>query len=172
MLRKIYTYPDPVLRVKSEEVQVIDQELVRLADDMIETMYDANGVGLAAPQVGVNKRLIVIDASETRDKPVVYVNPVIEGFYGEKMLVEEGCLSVPEIHANVERPSQVKVYAQRINGDDYETDADGLLARAFQHEIDHLDGILFIDKISQSEKNSIKDQILYLEQEFEEGKEG
>lgn len=172
MIRKICVYPDPVLAKVSDEVEVIDDEIRTLAADMIETMYDANGVGLAAPQVGVNKRIIVIDDSETRDQPVVYINPVIEKFSSEKCIIEEGCLSVPDLHANVERPERVSVYAQGLDGEELEIEADGLLARAFQHEIDHLDGILYIHKVSPSEKNAIKDSIKYMEEKYLQNLEG
>ena len=152
MILKIRKYGDPVLRKKSTEVEKIDDELKKLLDDMVETMYDAPGVGLAAPQVGINKRVVIID---TNGKLRKIINPVILEKFGEEENVEEGCLSIPNIYEKVKRQSKVKVKYLNENGEEIIEEADELLARAFQHEIDHLDGILFVDKVSNIRKRLI-----------------
>ncbi|WPX09751.1 peptide deformylase [Anaerocellum danielii] len=142
-LRKIRTYEDEVLRKKSKVVEKFDQRLCQLLDDMKDTMYEANGIGLAAPQVGVLKRAVVIDIGEGT---IELVNPQIEHSEGSAVDVE-GCLSVPNVWGEVERPQKVIVKAQDRFGNEFRLEADGLLARAVCHEIDHLDGILFVDKV-------------------------
>ena len=154
---EIRQYPDPVLRGKSKPVKEITPELQVLIDDMIETMYSAPGVGLAAPQVGVPIRLAVIDVSSHEEKHplLVLINPEVvyaEGEFEE----EEGCLSVQEFSANVRRNAKVRVRATDRNGNTYEAEGTDLLARAFQHELDHLDGILFIDRISPLKRDLFK----------------
>ena len=148
-LLRIRHYPDPVLKQKAERVTSFDDELRRLASDMLETMYAAPGVGLAAPQVGVSRRLIVLDCSpkDTPHAPLVAVNPEIVSGEGE-CCDEEGCLSVPEYYANVARKERVRVRFQELDGTPRELAAAGLWAVCFQHEIDHLDGILFVDHLS------------------------
>jgi len=142
-LRKIRTYEDEILRKKSKIVEKFDQRLHQLLDDMKDTMYEANGIGLAAPQVGVLKRAVVIDIGEGA---IELVNPQIE--YSEGSVVDvEGCLSVPNVWGEVERPQKVVVNAQDRFGNEFRLEAEGLLARAVCHEIDHLDGILFVDKV-------------------------
>jgi peptide deformylase len=149
MIRKILTYPDPELKKKSAPVTVINDKIRELVADMAETMYDAPGVGLAAPQIGVHQRVIVIDVAGKDEPPdlVVAINPVIVHAEGEEY-EEEGCLSVPKYSANVRRHARVVVKALNLEGEEVTWKADELLAIAFQHEIDHLDGILFIDHIS------------------------
>lgn len=143
-LRCITNYKtDDVLRKKSKYVDKIDKKIVKLLDDMAETMYHANGVGLAAPQVGILKRLVVIDIGEGLIK---LINPEIVEMEGEQQDIE-GCLSIPGISGEVIRPNWVKVKTSIENGKNVELEGTGLLARAFCHEIDHLDGILFIDKV-------------------------
>lgn len=148
MLRTILTYPNPELKKKSAPVVIINDTIRELARDMAETMYHAPGVGLAAPQIGVHQRLIVIDVAPD-DKPelIVAINPVIIHAEGEAY-EEEGCLSVPRFAANVRRHAQVVVKGLDLEGNEKTWRADGLLAIAFQHEIDHLDGILFVDHLS------------------------
>ncbi|MBN1257206.1 MAG: peptide deformylase [Planctomycetes bacterium] len=158
-------YPDPLLRNVSTPVDVIDEEIRILAENMLDTMYDEGGVGLAAPQIGINKRVIVIDTSRDRNQPECYVNPEITLRSG-KSLADEGCLSVPGITAEVERAEHVEVIAQNLDGEELEISADGLAARAFQHEIDHLDGILFIDKLDTAERFRVRDQIANLEEVY------
>jgi len=149
MIRKILTYPDPELKKKSLPVAVINEKTQELVRDMVETMYDAPGVGLAAPQIGVHQRIAVIDVSGRDEKPeiIVAINPAIVHSEGESY-DEEGCLSVPNYAANVRRHAKVVVKALNLEGEEVTYNAEGLLAIAFQHEIDHLDGILFIDHLS------------------------
>ncbi len=149
MIRPILTVPDPLLKQKSAPVTIITDEIIQLAKDMAETMYDAPGVGLAAPQVGVLQRVIVIDVA-AKDEPrqlITAINPVI--IQGEdEVFEEEGCLSVPDFSANVKRHKRVVVKGLNLDGQERIWHADDLLAIAFQHEIDHLDGILFVDRLS------------------------
>lgn len=149
MIRRILTYPNPLLKKKSAPVTIITDEIKSLVKDMAETMYDAPGVGLAAPQVGINQRVIVIDVSGKDEAPdlIVAINPIIIHAEGEAY-EEEGCLSVPKYAANVRRHASVVVKGLDIDGKEKTWHADDLLAIAFQHEIDHLDGILFIDHLS------------------------
>lgn len=149
MIRSILTYPNPELKKKSLPVAVINDALRELARDMAETMYDAPGVGLAAPQIGVHQRVIVIDVSAKDEPPelIVAINPVIIHAEGEAF-EEEGCLSVPQFAANVRRHARVIVKALDLEGVERTWRAEDLLAIAFQHEIDHLDGILFVDHLS------------------------
>jgi peptide deformylase len=149
MIRKILVYPDPELKKKSAPVTVINEKTRELVQDMLETMYDAPGIGLAAPQIGVHQRIAVLDVSGRDEKPeiIVAINPVIVHSEGESY-EEEGCLSVPHYAANVHRHAKVVVKALNLEGEEMTYNAEGLLAIAFQHEIDHLDGILFIDHLS------------------------
>jgi peptide deformylase len=149
MIRRILTYPDPELKKKSAPVTIINEKITELVKDMAETMYDAPGVGLAAVQIGVHQRVIVIDVSPKGEKPdlIVAINPVIVHSEGTSC-DEEGCLSVPQYGASVKRHASVVVKALNLEGEEVTYRADGLLAIAFQHEIDHLDGILFVDHLS------------------------
>jgi peptide deformylase len=153
MIRTILTYPDPELKKRSLPVTVITDKTRELVRDMAETMYDAPGVGLAAPQIGVHQRIIVIDVSGKDEKPelIVAINPEIIHAEGEAF-EEEGCLSVPKFSANVRRHARVVVKALNLEGEEVVFRADDLLAIAFQHEIDHLDGVLFIDHLSPLKK--------------------
>jgi peptide deformylase len=149
MLLEIVKYPDPVLERPGEPVTEFDDELRKLVDDMFESMYAAKGIGLAAPQIGISKRITVIDLSfqKNPEEKIVLINPEI--FFREgKQYEEEGCLSLPEIREKVSRAAKVKVRAQDVKGKWFELDGEELLARAFQHEIDHLDGILFFRRVS------------------------
>jgi peptide deformylase len=150
MVLTILTYPDPGLKKKSQPVTVINDKTVDLVKDMADTMYDAPGIGLAATQIGVHQRIIVMDVAGKEEPPdlIIAINPVIVHADGETY-EEEGCLSVPKYAANVRRHSRVIVKGLNLEGEEVTWKADGLLAIAFQHEIDHLDGILFIDHISQ-----------------------
>jgi peptide deformylase len=154
MIRRILTYPDPELKKKSAPVTILNEKIIELARDMAETMYDAPGVGLAAPQIGVHQRVIVIDVSPKDEKPnlIVAINPVIVHGEGESF-EEEGCLSVPRYGANVRRYASVVVKGLSLEGEEVTWRADDLLAIAFQHEIDHLDGILFVDHLSPLKKD-------------------
>ena len=142
----VRTMGDPVLRERARPVANFDKALRRLAADMVETMYDSNGVGLAAPQVGVSGRMFVFDDGETG--PMVVVNPELYDHEGEQD-GEEGCLSLPGIYFNVKRAMKVKVRGSDVDGRPIELEGEGLLARIFQHENDHIDGILFIDRLSE-----------------------
>ena len=150
-LRTIICLPDPRLRVMCEPVAKVDDEIRQLMDDMLETMYDAPGIGLAAPQIAVNKRVVVMDVAKQDDppKPLFIANPEIIWSSDEKNIHEEGCLSIPEYYEEVERPAKVRVRFLDRNGEQQELDADGILATCFQHEIDHLNGVLFIDHLSR-----------------------
>lgn len=157
MLRKILAFPDPELKKKSAPVTIIDDTLRELVRDMAETMYHAPGVGLAAPQIGVHQRVIVIDVAPEDEAPnlIVAINPVIVHADGESY-EEEGCLSVPKYSANVRRHARVVVKYLNLQGEEVTCKADELLAIAFQHEIDHLDGILFVDHISPLKREIFK----------------
>lgn len=162
-LRTILHYPDPVLKKISQPVANIDDELRTLARDMAETMYDAPGVGLAAPQVGVSKRLIVIDCAPQDAPPdlISAVNPEIIAREGE-ICEEEGCLSVPEYSARIPRSARITARYLDLDGNTVVRQAEGLLAVAFQHEIDHLDGILFVDRLSPLKRGIFKKKYLKL----------
>lgn len=156
MLREIIKYPDPVLERKGEPVTEFNDELRMLVDDMFESMYAAKGIGLAAPQIGLSKRLTVIDVGfkERPEDRIILVNPEIT-FREGKQYEEEGCLSLPEIRDKVTRAAKVKVRAQDVKGKWFELEGEELLARAFQHEIDHLDGILFFRRVSALKRDLI-----------------
>ena len=149
-LRIIRTYKEEVLRKKSRRVDVINNRIKILIEDMLDTMYDAEGVGLAAPQIGILKRVIVVDIDDGAG-PLALINPEI--LYSEGLTIEEeGCLSIPGEIGSVERPQKIKVRALNEDGEKVEIEAENLLARALCHEIDHLDGILFTDKVIESEE--------------------
>ena len=155
--KQILTIPDPLLRKVSEPVTSVNTEVKNLMDDMLETMYAAPGIGLAAVQVGVLKRIIVIDLSKNGQKktPLFIVNPQITFKSDELISYEEGCLSIPNQFAEVKRPSSCKVNFLDYNGKKREINADGLLATCIQHEVDHLNGVLFIDHLSKLKKDII-----------------
>ena len=156
MIRPIVKYPDPILQRPTELITEFDEELRTLVDDMFESMYAAKGIGLAAPQIGISKRLTVIDLSnkENPDEKIVLVNPEVIETQG-RQYEEEGCLSLPEIREKVVRAVKVKVKAQNLEGEWFEIDGEELLARAFLHEIDHLDGVLFIFRVSGLKRDLI-----------------
>ena len=154
----ILEYPDPRLRRKASAVDQVDQSICRIVDDMFETMYNAPGVGLAATQVNIHKRIIVIDVSDEKNTPVCLINPEILDAEGSAEN-EEGCLSVPGIFELVERPEKVKIRALGRNGEAFELETDGLLATCIQHEIDHLDGKVFVDYLSNFKQQRIKKKL-------------
>jgi peptide deformylase len=156
-LRDILILPDKRLRLVSEPVKTVDAELRALVDDMFETMYEAPGVGLAAIQVGVPRRVITADTAKKDEpkQPQVYINPEVVWSSEEKNTYEEGCLSIPEYYEEVERPAQVKVRFTDLDGNAREVEANGLLATVLQHEIDHLNGVLFIDHISKLKRDRV-----------------
>ena len=155
--RKIIIEPDSILRKKSQSLEKVDDELKKLMDDMLETMYSAPGIGLAAVQVGVLKRLVVIDLSKDDQKkePLFFVNPKITFQSKKTSVYEEGCLSLPGHFAEIERPAECHINYIDYDGKSKELQASGLLATCIQHEIDHLDGILFIDYLSKLKKDMI-----------------
>ena len=156
-IKNIITEPNKILRQKSSPVNKIEKEEQLLMDDMLETMYDAKGIGLAAIQIGVPKRIIVMDISKNdkEKNPMYFVNPVIKNKISETSTYEEGCLSVPNFFAEVERPKKCEVEYQDYNGVKKILKAEGLLATCIQHEMDHLEGILFIDHLSKLKKTMI-----------------
>ena len=156
-VREILILPDKRLRQVAEPVKKIDAGIRKLIDDMFETMYEAPGIGLAATQVGVKKRVFTIDLAKKEEpkNPQVFINPQIVWFSDEKSTHEEGCLSIPEFYSEVERPAQVKVKYLDLEGEPREVEANGLLATCLQHEIDHLNGILFIDHISKLKRDRV-----------------
>ena len=154
----ILVYPDPRLRQKAEPVTEFDESLKTLVNDMAETMYAAPGIGLAATQVNVHKRLVVMDLSDDRDDLMVFANPEVETIDG-RIEYEEGCLSVPGVFENVERVENVIVKAQDINGEPFELKADGLLSVCIQHEIDHLNGKVFVDYLSRIKQDRARKKL-------------
>ena len=153
-LLKILHHPDPRLRTKASAVSTFDDALSEFARNLLTTMYAAPGIGLAATQVNVHKRVIVVDISEEKDQPHMLVNPVLEP-YGDKIKGEEGCLSVPDIYDSVERFEYVKVSAQDVHGKPLQFTADGMLSICIQHECDHLEGKLFVDYLSSLKRSRI-----------------
>ncbi|MBB4230478.1 peptide deformylase [Rhizobium mongolense] len=156
-IKPLIILPDPVLRQVSKPIERVDADLKRLADDMLETMYDAPGIGLAAIQVGVPRRILVIDVSREGEEkqPQVFINPKIVRSSDERSVYEEGCLSIPDYYAEVERPATVSVEYLDRDGKEQTVEADGLLATCLQHEIDHLNGVLFIDYISRLKREMV-----------------
>ena len=154
----IITYPDPRLRKKGVAVEVFDDEIIRIKDDMLETMYAANGVGLSATQVDIQKAILVADTSDQQDQPICIVNPKIVETRGQEEM-EEGCLSVPGIYANVQRAEHIVVTGQDETGAPLQIEADGLLAVCIQHEIDHLQGKLFVDYLSAEKRRLVLEKV-------------
>lgn len=162
----ILEFPDPRLRTKAQTVAAehINDQMQTLIDDMLETMYAAPGIGLAATQVDVHQRLVVIDVSEDKDQPLVLINPEITARQGSQTY-QEGCLSVPEIYADVERAETITVKALDRHGEPFELDADGLLAVCIQHELDHLEGKLFVDYLSPLKRELVRKRLLKAQRE-------
>ncbi|MGV1873383.1 peptide deformylase [Agrobacterium rosae] len=156
-IKPLIILPDPLLRQQSKPIEQVDAEITRLADDMLDTMYDAPGIGLAAIQIGVPRRMLVIDISrEDEDrKPVVFINPEILTVSDDVSTYEEGCLSIPDYYAEVERPASLTVGYIDRDGKKQTVEADGLLATCLQHEMDHLNGVLFIDHISRLKRDMV-----------------
>jgi peptide deformylase len=156
-VREILILPDKRLRKVSEPVKKIDAGIRKLVDDMLETMYDAPGIGLAAIQIGTSKRVVTMDLAKKEEpkNPRVFINPEIVWSSDEKAVYEEGCLSIPEMYSDVERPAQVKVKYLDLEGELHEIEANGLLSTCLQHEVDHLNGILFIDHLSRLKRERI-----------------
>lgn len=166
-LLPILCYPDPRLHTVAKPVQAVDARIKALIADMLETMYDANGIGLAATQVDVHERVIVIDTSEERNDPLVLINPEITWASPEKQVNDEGCLSVPGIYDGVERSAAVKVTALDGEGRPRDLEAQGILAVCIQHEMDHLLGKVFVEYLSPLKRNRIKTKMLKARRETE-----
>lgn len=164
-LREILIVPDPRLKKECEPVAEVNDEIRELLDDMLETMYAAPGIGLAGPQIGVMKRVVVMDVSDDKDKPepLKLINPEIIWESEDTSVYQEGCLSIPEQYADVERPAEVGLRYLDENGKEHEIEADGLLATCIQHELDHLDGILFTDYLSALKRNMIMKKVQKLQ---------
>ena len=167
-IHEVVKYPDPVLARRGEAVTEFDDRLRTLVEEMFESMYAAQGIGLAAPQIAISKRITVIDVSfgKNVEEKLVLINPEIVSLEG-KQYEEEGCLSLPEIREKVSRAAHVKVRAQNAQGQWFEVEGDELLARALQHEIDHLDGVLFIDRVSRLKKELVLRKIRKLQKNGE-----
>ncbi len=155
----ILSYPDPRLRTLATPVKEVNAEIKTLIQDMIETMYDADGIGLAASQVDRHIQLIVMDLSENKDKPVVFINPKVTPLVEEKQPYEEGCLSVPDVYDKVERPNKVRIEALDAEGNAIDEIAEGLLAVCIQHEMDHLNGVIFVDYLSRLKQTRARDKV-------------
>jgi len=168
-VKKIVTIPDPILKKKSLPIENVDSSVKKLMDDMLETMYAAPGIGLAAVQVGVLKRVVVIDLSKKEEKktPLFFVNPEIISTSEEQVSYEEGCLSIPNQFAEIKRPNRCHVKYLDYNGKKKDLKADGLLATCIQHEIDHLNGILFIDYLSKLKKDLILKKVIKQKKEID-----
>ncbi len=151
----ILEYPDERLRTKAAPVETVDDEVRRLVDDMLETMYDAQGIGLAATQVDVHRRVIVMDVSDERASPLVLINPEVTPLGDEREPMQEGCLSIPDYYAEVPRALRVHLKALDRDGESYELEAEGLLAHCIQHEHDHLEGVLFVDYLSPLKRDRV-----------------
>lgn len=164
--RKIITYPDEVLRGKCQEITNLTAELDQLVKDMLQTMYQGPGIGLAAPQIGISQRLIVVDVSDECTSPITLINPVIAEKEGQ-VRSDEGCLSIPGYRDIVDRSAKVLVKGLDISGKEIEVEADGLLSRCLQHEIDHLDGVLFVDHLSRIKKEMFRRWVKRQEAEAE-----
>ncbi|SDO52922.1 peptide deformylase [Halomonas shengliensis] len=151
----ILEYPDERLRTRAAPVAEVDDEIRRLVDDMLETMHDARGIGLAATQVDVHRRVIVMDVSDDRTSPLVLINPEVTPLGEAREPMQEGCLSIPEYYAEVPRALRVHLKALDRDGKPYELEADGLLAHCIQHELDHLEGVLFVDYLSPLKRDRV-----------------
>lgn len=158
-LLPILSYPDPRLRTIAAPVKEVDATIKTLIANMIETMYDAEGIGLAASQVDEHIQLIVMDLSENKDKPVVFINPKVTPLVADKQPYEEGCLSVPEVYDKVERPNKVRIEALDQDGQVIDEVAEGLLAVCIQHEMDHLNGVIFVDYLSNLKQTRARDKV-------------
>lgn len=161
----ILEFPDPRLRTQAKPVVAVDHRVKQLVGDMLETMYDAEGIGLAATQVNVHERVVVMDTSPNRDTPLVFINPEIELLGESTRDYEEGCLSVPGFYESVARPDHIRVRALDRNGDAFELEPDGLLAVCIQHELDHLEGKLFVDYLSPLKRMRIRAKLEKLQRQ-------
>lgn len=157
---KILIFPDQRLRTVAKEVLVIDDEIKALVSNLLETMYEGNGIGLSATQVNIHKRILVVDITDEKDSPLVLINPKIKVLNKEEKVYSEGCLSVPGFFEEVSRPSEINITALNIEGEKFTIMATDLLAVAVQHEMDHLDGKIFVDFLSNLKRQRIKSKLL------------
>jgi len=157
---KILIFPDQRLRTVAEEVLVIDDEIKKLVSNLLETMYEGNGIGLSATQVNIHKRILVVDVSDEKDSPLILINPKIKVLNKEEKIYSEGCLSVPGFFEEVSRPSEINITALNLEGERFTIMATDLLAVAVQHEMDHLDGKIFVDFLSNLKRQTIKRKLL------------
>ena len=157
---KILIFPDQRLRTIAKEILVIDDEIKTLASNLLETMYEGKGIGLSATQANIHKRILVVDVSEEKDSPLILINPKIEVLNEEEEVSSEGCLSVPGFFEEVSRPSEINITALNLEGEKFTIVATGLLAVAVQHEMDHLDGKIFVDFLSNLKRQRIKKKLL------------
>jgi peptide deformylase len=157
---KILIFPDQRLRTIAKEILVIDDEIKALASNLLETMYEGKGIGLSATQANIHKRILVVDVSEEKDSPLILINPKIEVLNEEEEVSSEGCLSVPGFFEEVSRPSEISITALNLEGEKFTIVATGLLAVAVQHEMDHLDGKIFVDFLSNLKRQRIKKKLL------------
>ena len=157
---KILIFPDQRLRTVAKEVLVIDDEIKTLVSNLLETMYEGNGIGLSATQVNIHKRILVVDVSDEKDSPLILINPKIEVLNEEEKIYSEGCLSVPGFFEEVSRPSEINITALNLEGERFTIMATDLLAVAVQHEMDHLDGKIFVDFLSNLKRQTIKRKLL------------
>ena len=157
---KILIFPDQRLRTKAKEILVIDDEIKALARNLLETMYEGKGIGLSATQANIHKRILVVDVSEEKDSPLILINPKIEVLNEEEEVSSEGCLSVPGFFEEVSRPSEINITALNLEGERFTIMATDLLAVAVQHEMDHLDGKIFLDFLSNLKRQRIKSKLL------------
>ena len=158
-VKTIITEPNKLLRQISKPVENVGNEEQKLMDDMLETMYSAGGIGLAATQIDVHQRILVIDVSENRDKPQIFVNPTFTVSDQQNLDYDEGCLSIPGFYETISRPKKVVIHSQDQHGKHFDLEADGILAVCIQHEIDHLDGKLMVDYISRLKRNRIRSKL-------------
>ena len=159
-LLKVLIFPDPRLRTVAKAVDKVDDSLKKLTEDMLETMYEGSGIGLAATQVDVHKRVIVVDISEKKDEPLVLINPVLNKVIDPELKTySEGCLSVPGFYEELERPSEIEISFQDVNGQDHSLIANGLLSVVVQHEMDHLEGKMMVDSISNVKREMIRKKL-------------
>ena len=160
-LLKILIFPDTRLRTVADPIESVDSSIKKLSQDMLETMYAGDGVGLAATQVNIHKRLVVVDVSEEKNDPLILLNPEVEILnFEKKKIYAEGCLSVPGFYEEVERPTRIKVIALNTEGKKIITEADGLLSATIQHEVDHLEGMIFVDYLSSLKRQVIRKKLL------------
>jgi len=157
---KILIFPDQRLRTVAKEVLDINEEVKTLSNDLLETMYDGNGIGLSATQVNIHKRILVVDVSEEKDSPMIFINPTVEVLGQEEKIYGEGCLSVPGFFEDVSRPDKIKITALNLDGEEFSIEAEDLLAVAVQHEMDHLDGKIFVDFLSNLKRQRIKQKLI------------